>query len=57
MLRAMGPGVVAEGQKAHDDALVVADHVSFTVDEGESLGFLGPNRSGCAECGAVLIVR
>jgi ABC-type multidrug transport system ATPase subunit len=44
-------------QKAYDDALVVVDHVSFTVDEGEGFGFLGPNRAGCAACGAVLIVR
>lgn len=41
-----GEAIVAEGLTYQYGNLVAVDHISFTVAQGEILGFLGPNGAG-----------
>lgn len=40
------PAIVAEGLTYRYGDLLAVDHISFTVERGEILGFLGPNGAG-----------
>ncbi len=40
------PAILSENLTYHYGSLTAVDHISFSVDEGEILGFLGPNGAG-----------